>query len=259
MPTLRRTCALTVLLPSLCASLLAVSAHAGQSSFTLQEDLRALFDVEGDAPYASPDDGTLRFSALASRFASPNGHGYRNELKIASRHRRPIAQTRERFSAVVTPTLPDGARTIVAQYHVDGIDTILKVYVQDTADGQLFDGKAGNGIFDVVVKMRGADGKEVKTALGTVRSGVSFALAIRFDKGEATVAATTTERGSIQATTRIPGDNRNIYFKFGDYLQALDAETGKHTSSRDKWDAYFRRNQIGSSQVVFANTIFVRD
>ena len=244
----------------LCASLIAAIGPARAADVTSKEVLNTLFEVEGNSPYASPYDGTLEFSALASKFTTANGHGYRNELKIAKDKRRTIEQTREHFSAVVTPTLPDGARTIVAQYHVDGLDTILKVYVQDTGDTHALDGKAGNGVFDVVVRIQGSGGKEAGTALGTVRSGESFALRIDFENGIATVGADTAAHGKRRTEpTRIKGDARNIYFKFGDYSQALDPDTGKPTSSPARWDAYFRQQHIDKDLVRFSQTRFVRD
>ncbi len=249
LPRLRR------LLPVACAGLLAACTLV-----TPRETFDGLFALEGNPPFAAPFDGTLVFSALASKVATANGHGYRNELKIAGPQRRSVEQTRERFSAVVTPALPDGAKTIVAQYHVEGVDTILKVYVQDSAGAGLLDGKAGNGVFDIVAKIREAAGAERTTALGTVRSGESFALAIRFDRGIATVRADTAANGAMQAgPTRIAGERRNIYFKFGDYLQALDPVTGKHTTAPAAWDDYFRRKAIADSSIRFSRTVFVRD
>ncbi|MES2149032.1 MAG: polysaccharide lyase family 7 protein [Pseudomonadota bacterium] len=222
--------------------------------------MSGLFDLEGNTPFPSPYAGTLNFSALTSKFATPNGHGYRNELKIAEKNRRTIELTREHFSALVTPTLPNGAKTIIAQYHVDGLDTILKVYVQDTADGQLLDGKPNNGIFDVVAKLRGTNGKDVATALGTVRSGESFALDIKFANGDAIVMVKTDKNGSIETErTRIKGDKRNIYFKFGDYLQALDPATLGLTTSPGKWDEYLLLHHIDNSLVSFSHTRFERD
>jgi hypothetical protein len=251
----------------LCASLLAASGHGlcanadtPDPGFTPKATLDSLFEVEGNAPFSKPYDGSLAFSALDSKFSTANGHGYRNELKIAKEHRRTIEQTREHFSAVVTPTLPDGAKTIVAQYHVDGLDTILKVYVQDSADSHALDGKAGNGVFDIVARILGSDGKEVETALGTIRSGDSFTLDVRFENGIAAVGAATPAAGLRQTEpTRIKGDQRDIYFKFGDYAQALDPDTHRFTSDPAKWDAWFRQNHIDHDQVRFSHTRFVRE
>jgi len=251
----------------LCAGLLAAATAAcaadtavnPDAAYTPQATLASLFELEGNSPYATPYDGTLTFSALSSKFATANGHGYRNELKVGKSKRLPIEQTREHFSATITPTLPAGAKTIVAQYHVDGLETIVKVYLQDTAESGLLDSKAGNGVFDIVVKIMGQSGKDEPTALGTIRSGDSFALDVRFDNGVATVSATTAANGFRQsAPTRIKGDKRNIYFKFGDYSQALDPVTHALTTSPAKWDEYFRLNHIDADQIRFSHVNFTR-
>lgn len=259
-PAMRRTLVLA------CAGLLAHAyavarepAHT-QAVFTPKASLDALFELEGNPPWSEPYDGSLTFSALASRFATAHGHGWRNELKVAAGQRRPVEQTREHFSATVTPTLPDGARTIVAQYHVDGLDTILKVYVQDTADAHAFDGQAGNGVFDVVVRILGPGGKETETALGTIQSGEAFALDIGLENGVATVGVRSTGHGEVRtAPTRIPGDGRKVYFKFGDYAQALDPATGKPTDDPARWDAWFRAHRIDAGTVRFSRVVFTRD
>ncbi|WP_177196797.1 polysaccharide lyase family 7 protein [Duganella sp. CF517] len=240
--------------------LTAALSTAGAQGFTPEASLQRLFTLEGNSPYPSPYAGTLNFSALESKYASPNGHGYRNELKVADRERLSLADTREHFAARITATLPNVAKTIVAQYHVEGLDTILKVYVQDTADKQGLDGKSGNGVFDILVRILGADGKEATTALGTVRSGEGFDLDIVLNAGAAQVSARTATGGTLKtALTPIRPDTRKIYFKFGDYLQARDPVTGEHTSSPEKWDEYYRQNHIDSSHIRFSNTIFERD
>ena len=230
-----------------------------KGGFTPKEELGALFEAEGEAPFPSPYTGTLAFSALKARYVSGNGHGYRHELKTMKQHRQTVAATREHFSASVTPTLPAGAKTIVAQYHAEGLDTLVKVYVQDTADPGGIDGTADNGVFDLLARLKGTDGKEVTTALGSVRSGETFGLDIRFAGGTAIVAATTARHGAIDTgRTPIKADSGKIYFKFGDYLQARDPATQAHTSNSAKWDEYFQRKGIGSSEVRFTDTKFTR-
>lgn len=242
------------------AMLAAALSPAGAQGFTPQATLQRLFALEGNSPYPSPYAGTLNFSALESKYASPNGHGYRNELKIADRERLSLADTREHFAARITATLPNVAKTIVAQYHVEGLDTILKVYVQDTEDRKGLDGKSGNGVFDILVRILGTDGKEATTALGTVRSGESFDLDIVFNAGEAQVTARTATGGTLKTPlTRIRPDTRKIYFKFGDYLQARDPVTDEHTISPEKWDEYYRQNNINSSHVRFSHAVFERN
>jgi hypothetical protein len=255
MKTMHHIFALALMTTALVAA--NVRAQAGKPG--TKAALASLFDVEGQSPYCATDANTLSFSAYTSRFDSGHGHGYRNELKIADRHRLTVDATREHFFARVTPVLPAGARTIVAQYHVEGLDTVLKVYLQDTSDTRALDGKAGNGVFDVLARIKGSDGKEVTTALGTLRSGDSFDLDIVFDKGDATV---TVKAGADQAVrsahSRIPSDARKIYFKFGDYLQALDPATGEHTIIPARWDAYYQQQHIDASLIRFANVTFER-
>ena len=244
----------------LASALACVALPAGAATdHTPREALERLFDVEGPSPYPAPYAGTLVFSALESKYDSGHGHGYRHELKIAGRLRCSAAQTREHFSARVTPMLPDGARSIVAQYHVDGLDTILKVYMQDTASREGLDGKAGNGLFDILVRMRGTDGRETATALGAVRSGESFDLDIRFAAGEASVTVDGGGGMRRMAHAAIAPGERSIYFKFGDYLQALDPATGTHTISAEKWERYYRQHGIGSSRIRFDHTVFERE
>jgi hypothetical protein len=245
-------------LPVLVAALFGADCRAQE--FTSKEALSALFELEGESPYPTPYAGTLNFSALQSKYDSGNGHGYRNELKIAKKQRLGVLATNESFAARVTATLPNGAKTIVAQYHLEGLDTMLKVYVQDTLDRKALDGQAGNGVFDVIARIGGTDGKETMTALGTVRSGEAFALDIKLANGEATVAVKTDKHGAIQtARTKVKDAGRAIYFKFGDYLQALDPDTQAKTTDRAKWDAYFASKQIDSSRVSFGGVIFKRE
>jgi len=245
----------------LCASLLATASVAGAGpAFTTEAALRSQFEAEGLTPYPAPYSGTLEFSALASKFDSGHGHGYRNELKLQSSLRRGVTTTREHFAAHVTPTLPAGAKTIIAQYHGEGLDTLVKVYVQDTDDAKLTDGQADNGVFDVVVRLLGTDGKEVSAALGTLRSGDSLDLDIRFADGAAQVTVSTAAQGRQQtALVPIHDNGRNIYLKFGDYLQALDPATQTHTTQSAKWDAYYRLHHIDKTLLRFSDVQFERE
>lgn len=228
----------------------AVLLPAAAADYTPQAALQKLFVAEGKSPYPARYAGTLNFSALDSKYDSGHGHGYRNELKVIDAARRSAAQTREHFSASVTPVLPSGAKTIVAQYHVEGLDTILKVYVQDPSS---------KGVFDIVVRILGSDGKETADTLGTVRSGESFDLAIDFVAGDAQVKTRTASGAHQTERIHIKPDERKIYFKFGDYLQALDPDTGKHTIVAAKWDQYYQQHHIDSSRITFSHLKFERD
>ncbi|QGZ38268.1 alginate lyase [Pseudoduganella flava] len=238
-----------------CATLQAAAA----TGYTSQADLDKLFDVEGNSPYPAPYAGTLEFSALESKYDSGHGHGYRNEMKIASKLRKPAAQTREHFSAQVTPILPDGAKSIVAQYHGEGLGTVLKVYVQDTADCLGADGKNNNGVFDILLRWTGTNGVETGMPLGTVRSGGTFGLDIRFEAGDVSIALTDADGGTRTVRQKVQSDSSDVYFKFGDYLQALDPATGQHTTDPLKWEEYYRLHHIDSSRIRFSNTVFQRE
>lgn len=239
---------------------LATTVRADTAPSTAESVLRTQFQVEGDTPFPVPYAGTLHFSALTSKFDSGHGHGYRNELKLAPGLRRSVAQTREHFAARVTPTLPAGAKTIIAQYHGEGIDTLVKVYVQDTADAKGLDGKFDNGVFDVIVRILGLNGTEVSTAVGTVRSGESLDLDIRFADGSAQVVVITPSHGRLATESVMVKDTgRPIYLKFGDYLQALDPVTQAHTIVAAQWDAYYRQHHIDRSLLTFSGVRFERD
>lgn len=243
--------------PLFAGALLCGAVTAAAQDFTPQSTLERLFEVEGKAPYGAP--GTLVFSALDSKYDSGHGHGYRNELKIADRLRRSAARTHEHFSARVTPSLPNGAKTIVAQYHAVGLDTILKVYLQDTAERKGLDGTPDNGVFDIIARIAGAVGKESATALGTVRSGEAFDLDIVFNAGQAQVTVTTAANGTRRtALTQVKEDSPAIYFKFGDYLQALDPATGAHTTQAATWEQYYQQHSITTEHITFSHTVFER-
>lgn len=250
----------TTLLAAMFASIGASALPAVAADFTPKATLQSYFALEGNTPYPTPYAGTLNFSALGSKYASPNGHGYRNELKIMDKKRLVPAKTLEHFKARVTPTLSNGAKTIVAQYHGIKLDTIVKVYVQDTDEKAGKDHLAGNGIFDIMVRILGTDGKEVTTPLGTVHSGEGFDLDIVYRAGVAQVSATTAAYGTLQtALTPTKQDGEAIYLKFGDYLQAFDPVTGEHTSDPAKWDQYYSDNHIDTDRITFSQTVFERE
>ncbi len=243
------------------ASLCLLSATAFSDIVTnrpvSQTYLKSIFAVEGDNPYPTNDDGTLVFSAMDSKFNSGNGHGYRNEVKVIDVLRRSVGATKDHFSATITPLLPVGGKTIVAQYHVESLDTELKVYIQDTKEFGAFNGVNGDGVFDVLVRILGTNGKETMTPLAQIKSGESFRLAIDLDGGAVTVMVESqTKRHQTTGRTQIKDLGKNIYFKFGDYLQALDVVTGGHTTDSKKWEAYYQAHQIDRSRIKFSEVSF---
>jgi hypothetical protein len=243
------------------ASLCLLSATAFSDIVTnhpvSQAYLKSIFAVEGNIPYPTNDDGTLMFSAMDSKFNSGNGHGYRNEVKVIDALRHSVSATKDHFSATITPLLPAGCKTIVAQYHVESLDTELKVYIQDTKESGAFNGVNGDGVFDVLVRILGTNGKETMTPLAQIKSGESFRLAIDLDGGAVTVMVESQKKGrQMTRQMQIKDLGKKIYFKFGDYLQALDVATGGHTTDSKKWDAYYQAHQIDRSQIKFSEVNF---
>ncbi len=229
------------------------AAHAEDAAY-----LNRYFKVEGDDAIANANAGVLSFSATRSRFQSGHGHGWRNEAKIREQLRLPAAETREIFSTTVTPHLPPWAKTIVAQYHFEGLNTAAKVFVQDTKESGVMDGVAGNGVFDILARIKGPDGKEVTTPLGTVRSGESFDLDVSFNAGVVNVAASTRKWGRKQTgNVSLPDTSSIVYLKFGDYLQALNA-AGEHTTNENEWKEYYAQHHIDKTEVDFSNVRFAR-
>jgi hypothetical protein len=229
--------------------------NGGSSKGTSIAKLKEYFEVEGNNPYVA--DGTLRFSALESKYKSPNGNGWRNEVKIKEELRKNMAKTYEDFSADVKVTLSKGAKTIVAQHHEDGLGTIVKVYVADTRDDPDENQNAisADGIFDVFVRitrMNGGKKEEVTTSFGTIRSGETFRLDVSNHNGNISVTAlgrTVTEKAK---------DAPGAYFKFGDYLQAQNPITMKKCS-RDAFEKCYKDAGITQSVIEMTNVVYTRE
>jgi hypothetical protein len=230
-------------------------AHAEDTSY-----LEKYFKVEGLNAIADAHDGVLSFSATQSKFNSGHGHGWRNEAKIREDLRLPVGETHEHFSATITPHLPAWAKTIVTQYHFEGLNTALKVYVQDTGGGgTLDDGVPGNGVFDIVARISSADGHEGAYPLGTVRSGEPFDLKVNFNGGVVNVSVTTSKWGRKQTPDiTLPDATNEVYLKFGDYLQAMN-DKGQHTTDENEWQAYYKEHNIDNTRVDFSHVKFVRE
>jgi hypothetical protein len=244
-------------LTSLFAFTIAISAGSAAWADDASS-LRGYFKVEGDDAIANVRNGTLSFSATRSQFQSGHGHGWRNEAKIREGLRFPVGETKEHFSATVTPNLPPWAKTIVAQYHFEGLKTAMKVYVQDTKGGGGLDGKEGNGVFDILARITGQDGKENAYPLGTVQSGEPFDLDVSFNGGVVNVAVSTKKWGRKETgDVTLPDTESVVYFKFGDYLQAASTP-GQYTTNENDWKAYYAAHHIDNTDVDFSHVHFSR-
>jgi hypothetical protein len=217
--------------------------------------LKAIFEVEGESPYVSNSE--LRFSALKSKVKTPNGNGWRNEIKVKENLRKDMDQVYEEFSANVTFKLSKGAKTIVAQHHAATTDTIVKVYIADTeADdlGGASNSVASDGIFDVFARVTKPGGKETTLFFGTARSGESFDIDLVNNFGTVNVTVMGVSTGNIVAN-----NEKKAYFKFGDYLQAQDPKTLKKVTDRNKFGEFYQKAGITEDEIIMRNVRYQRD
>jgi len=213
----------------------------------------SLFDLEGDNPHPLVDNKTLEFVPLKTKYTTSGGGGWRHEYKIKSSKRIDMYDAYENFSATYKMDLSDGSKTIVAQTHGSTISTLMKVYVADSSESGFIDSEANNGIFDVYVRLRGTDGNEVKTALGTIKSGESFDLSVINNYGTMTVTAF-----GVSAKLKVE-DDKKTFFKFGNYMQSQDPETREECGTRgdsDSWAECFEEFNITKSKATVTNVSY---
>ncbi|MGO2013107.1 MAG: polysaccharide lyase family 7 protein [Pseudoalteromonas sp.] len=215
----------------------------------------SIFDLEGDNPNPVVNDSTLEFVPLEAQHITPNGNGWRHEYKVKSSLRVAMTDTYEEFEANVKVDMSDGGKTIVAQHHASDTGTIMKVYVSDSSESGFDDSTAGNGIFDVYVRLRNTSGNEEKFALGTITSGGSFNLRVVNNYGDVDVTA-------LGTTFGIPvEDDSESYFKFGNYLQSQDTSTlddcGESGNS-NSFKECFEDLGITTSKVTMTNVSYTR-
>jgi len=208
----------------------------------------------------------MTFDALAAQHVTENGNGWRHELKIKSSggYRVGMTEVYEEFKATITAKLDDGAKTIVAQHHADTTDTITKLYIADldeggfenAPDGTESDSVAMNGIFDVYIRLAKEDGSgETKHLLTTIKSGESFEFEEVNDHGTVTV---TINGQSLSPIT--VDDSSESYFKFGNYQQAQNPETGDKLASGDADGDFsdFYAEYFDISQITFTDMSYTR-
>lgn len=215
----------------------------------------SLFDLEGEDPDPLVNSSTLRFVPLEARVTTPNGNGWRHEYKIKSGLRIAMTDTYELFEADIKVEMSDGGKTIVAQHHASDTGTIMKLYVSDSSESGFDDSVAGNGIFDVYVRLRNTSGNEEKYALGTIQSGDTFDLKVVNDYGDVHVYAMGNSFG-------IPvEDDSASYFKFGNYLQSQDTSNNEdcgESGDSDSFEQCFEELGITESTVTMTNVSYER-
>jgi len=223
-------------------------------------------DIGEEAHILSLSPIEMRFDALAAKHTTPNGNGWRHELKIKSSgdYRVGMTELFEEFKATITAKLDDGAKTIVAQHHADTTATITKLYIADldeggfenAPDGRESDSVAMNGIFDVYIRLAKEDGSgETKHLLTTIRSGESFDFEEINDHGTVTVKINGQSLDPITVN-----DSSASYFKFGNYQQAQNPETNDKLASGDKDDDYkdFYAKYFRTSEIIFTDMSYTR-
>ncbi|MEI8625610.1 polysaccharide lyase family 7 protein [Pseudoalteromonas sp. B137] len=215
----------------------------------------SVFDLEGDSPNPLVNDSTLVFVPLEAQHITPNGNGWRHEYKVKESLRVAMTQSYEVFEATVKVEMSDGGKTIISQHHASDTGTISKVYVSDTDESGFNDSVAGNGIFDVYVRLRNTSGNEEKFALGTITSGESFNLRVVNNYGDVDVSALGNSFG-------IPvEDDSESYFKFGNYLQSQDPNTLDKCGEAGNSNSFkncFEDLGITQSKVTMTNVTYTR-
>ena len=211
----------------------------------------SVWDIEGYYPVV---DNTLLFDALAAQHTTSSGNGWRHELKIKSSERVAMTQVFEDFSANVRLDISTGTKTIITQHHASDTGTIMKLYVSDASESDLYNGIANDGIFDVYVRLLSADGYgEQKKAFGTIESGDNFDFQVINDHGFVTVSAMG-DSFSLEIQ-----DSPASYLKFGNYLQAQDAETGVKVENSADFAQFYADAGITESEVTFTNLNYLRE
>ncbi|WP_051084084.1 polysaccharide lyase family 7 protein [Gilvimarinus chinensis] len=215
----------------------------------------SIFDLEGANPHPLVNSSTLVFVPLEAQYISPNGNGWRQEYKVKQSLRVAMTDVYEVFEADVKVEMSDAGKTIIAQHHAGGLGTIMKLYVSDSSESGFDDSVAGNGIFDVYVRLRNTDGEEEKYALGTIRSGDSFDFKMVNDYGYVTVY------GMGRAFGIPVEDDADSYFKFGNYLQSQNTYTRKNCGEPGNSESFaqcFTDLGITESTVTMTNVSYTR-
>jgi len=216
-----------------------------------------LWELEGNSPHPWVNS-TLEFVPLKTKHTTDSGNGWRHEYKIKKEHRVAMTDIYEELQATIRVDMSDGAKTIVAQHHASHTGTIMKLYVADSEESGFDDSVPANGIFDVYVRLRNADGNEEKQALGTIRSGDSFTFRVVNKYGVV----------RVEAFDRLfeleVEDDSASYLKFGNYLQSQDpydiSDDGDCGTPGDSgsFEQCYEDFDITEAKVTMANVSYTR-
>jgi len=212
--------------------------------------LKSTFVVEGPNPYAA-DGCSIVFEAMVAKVETPNGNGWRHELKLDEPLRKGMTQIYEALRADIKVNLSKGGKTIITQYHAEGTGTIVKVYVADTSESGFINSVAKDGIFDVYARIKPAGSStEIKMGLGTITTGGTFNLSVINNRGDVSVSAF-----GRTLNSRVD-DGGASYLKFGDYLQSQDPVTNEKCGP--PFAPCYAAFGIAESKVTMSNITYSR-
>ncbi|MDU0353873.1 polysaccharide lyase family 7 protein [Paraglaciecola aquimarina] len=226
--------------------------HPTPSAFDMSD-----WDIEGADPRVGE---VMEFDALREQHVTPNGSGWRHELKIKSEKRVAMTDVYEDFQANIKVEMSDGSKAIVAQHHAGDTGTIMKLYVSDTSEagfsantaGATSDSVASNGIFDVYVRLAREGGGEDKHFLSTIISGQAIDFRVINDHGFVTVS------GFGEVFSRTVKDSAKSYLKFGNYLQAQHPQTRENVENSEDWAAFYASQNIIENVITFSDISYQR-
>lgn len=166
-----------------------------------------------------------------------------------------MTATYEELQATAKVELSDGGKTIIAQHHAGGLGTIMKLYVADSSESGFFDSTPANGVFDVYVRIKNAQGVEEKKALGTIESGDTFSFRVINNYGTVKVEA------FGRSLEVIVEDDDTSYLKFGNYLQSQspygNVNCGEKGNS-DSFEQCYEDLGITTAKVTMTNVSYTR-
>lgn len=222
----------------------------GSGCSPVPAQIKSVFVAEGPEPYAA-DGCSIVFEPLVAKIETPNGNGWRHELKVNEPLRVGMTQSYESLRADFKVNMSKGGKTIVTQYHAEGTGTIVKVYVADSAESGFMNSVAKDGIFDVYARILPAgSSSEIKMALGTITTGGSFNLTVTNNRGDVSVTAF-----GRTLNSRVD-DGGASYLKFGNYLQSQDPVS--NAKCGPPFAPCYAGFGITESKVTMSNVIYSR-
>ena len=223
----------------------------------------SIWEIEGETPITR--DGAFSFNALDQCVVTPNSNGCRHEMKVLQSERFGLTEQYEYFKANIQADLSPGADTIVVQHHPQETGTLAALYLSDRTNPYGFQGMengiAYDGVFDVFVTVRMPGTLQNQAViLGTIQSGESFDYEVINDHGNLIISGLG-KRVEIQ-----PANSSISYLKFGNYIQAIDPDSGVRINldkplgpeDRANFLEYYANLGIDKAVVIFRDVQYSR-